>query len=193
MTAAAVTSLTLIVLLLPGVAEAASPKPPWPKGAPITQANVKYALGHAPKKLLCSLALSKPMKVVVNDGTGSVDLTYKTTDSDVCHGSNGEVDQLWIGSATTYGAERAMFQNPRVQQVSVTVLGDWVDQYGKVTSEPSTVSVLGRATVDSRIGWNGLADRVEADNKIMFCASDQRYIHPAIIAKLGDLGCLVGL
>lgn len=185
----AVAVVALIVTLLPGVTEA-QPNPPWRQGAPITEENVKYALGHSPKKLLCSLALSKPVSIGVDDAAGLVDLTYKTSEDDICTATTAEVDQLDIGAATTYAAHRSLFRNPRVQLVSITVLGTWIDQFGKESEEPSTRSVLGRATVDSRIGWRGLANRVESDNKVMFCSSDEQYVHPAILAKLKDLGCL---
>jgi hypothetical protein len=83
-----------------------------------------------------------------------------------------------------------MFENPRVQGVKVTVLGEWTDKYGKRSTEPSTASLLLRPTVDSRIGWPGLADLVEGDNKAVFCISDDFYVQPAIIKNLKNSGCV---
>jgi len=72
----------------------------------------------------------------------------------------------------------------------VITLGDWTDQYGKTTEEVTTMSRLNRATVDSKIGWEGFEDRVTLDNKVLFCVSDAMQVHPAIYIKLKDKGCL---
>jgi len=158
--------------------------PEWDKGAPLTKANVIDILGHAPKKLIRSLALSKPQRVKVAPEFGAVTLRYKVTDA------LSETDTLSIGSQTAYGAHRAMFLNPNVQVSRVEVVADWTDQYGKTRTEPTLVSVLTRPTVDSHIGWDGLVGGVYADNKLLYCISDERYVDPEIYYRLREPGCL---
>jgi hypothetical protein len=179
-------------LALPAAAEPPKPVPPWKQGAAITKPNAKYTLGHAPKKLLRSLALSQPTRVLVDDAGGAVVLIYKIRADDYCDlcSDSTETDALTIGAATTYGAQRAMFLNPRVQTSTVTMRAVFVDAFGKSTAEDILTSTMTRATVDARVDWNGLAGRVETDNKIIYCISDSRFVRPSIFAALEDPGCL---
>ena len=102
-----------------------------------------------------------------------------------------ETDLLTIGAQTAFSAHRALFANPNVGSVTVTMTADWTDQFGASSADVTTVSTLDRATVQ-RIDWGGLEDRVLLDNKHMFCISDAYRIHLGIYSRLGDTGCLAG-
>ena len=131
-----------------------------------------------------SLDLSKPASILVDGGT--VTVAYKAGTA------LSETDLLTIGAQTSFSAHRALFANPLVQTVTVVMLADWTDQYGKTVEEATTASTLNRTTVEGRIDWKGLEDRVTLDNKNLFCISDNYSIHAAIYVRLKDKGCLTG-
>jgi len=157
--------------------------PSWASGAPLSGDSIREALRDG-DELTRSLNIGQPRTVEV-DGT-AIYLTYRAEDA------RGETDLLTVGAQTSFSAHRALFSNPLVQSVTVTVVADWVDQFGATTEDVTTVSTLDRATVDERIDWGGLKGRVIGDNKIMFCVSDAYNIHRGIYSRLGDLGCLEG-
>lgn len=167
----------------PTVAPTETSAPSWSSGAPLSEASVRGALDKA-DQMGESLDLAKPVAVLVDGGTVAV--TYKAETA------LSETNLLTIGAHTSFSADRALFANPLVQTVTVTMLADWTDQFGKTAEEVTTVSTLSRATVSSRIDWDGLEDRVISDNKNFFCISDNYRIHLAIYSRLGDKGCLVG-
>lgn len=156
--------------------------PQWSSGVPITDASVRTALGRA-QSIIRSLDLSKPRTINIDGAYISV--TYKA-DSAL-----RETDLLTIGAATSYSALRALFANANVQTVTITTLADWTDQFGKTAEETATVATFDRATV-AKIDWGGLKDRVESDNKALFCIADTYRIHPGIYSRLENKGCLTG-
>ncbi len=163
---------------------AATSLPSWEDGAPITEDTVRGALDDA-DELIRSEDLGRPRSVSVVTTAGSIVVRYKAENA------LGETDLLSIGAQTSFSAMRALFANPRVQTVRVTLLADWTDQYGQTEEKETTSSLLRRETVDIRINWDGLEDRVYADNKLFFCISEDYYIHPAIYVRLEDKGCLL--
>ncbi len=180
---AAVTMVIVLSCMNGMTAAVAKTKPSWAQGSELTRRNVIDILGHAPKKLIRSLPLSKPKKVEIDAANGSLTLTYKITNA------LKETDMLDIGGQTSYGVHRALFLNPTVQRSTVIMTARWIDEYGKGSTEKTLVSTLTRPT-EERIGWSGLEDRVYIDNKWLYCLSDERYVHPAIYVRLKDPGCL---
>ncbi len=162
-----------------------TPLPAWKDGAPLTEESVRKALKDGGEAIR-SEDLGDSKALFVDEALGSIGVVYKA-DSVL-----GETDLLSIGAQTSFSAMRALFANPRVQTVTVTLLADWIDQFGASQEEETTKSTIGRALVDSRIDWGGLEDRVYVDNKLFFCISDDFYIHPAIRVRLEDPGCLLG-
>ena len=159
--------------------------PSWEDGAPTNEESVRAALEDA-DEMIRSENLGRPTRVVANLGTVTVE--YKA-DSIF-----GETDLLTVAAQTTYSALRALFMNPQVESVSVNIVADWTDQYGRTTEEPTTSVFLAREFVDSRIDWDGLRDLVYADNKHIFCIvelAEDYYIHPAIYVRLEDKGFLI--
>lgn len=159
-----------------------TPAPRWADGAPITDTSVRAALGDA-SGISGSLNLGKPRSTVI-DG-GYITVTYKATNA------LSETDLLTIGADTSFSALRALFPNPAVQTVTVTVLADWTDQFGKTAEAPATVATFDRATV-AKIDWGGLKNNVESDNKALFCIADNYRINLAIYSRLRNKGCLTG-
>jgi len=171
----------------PTVAPSDTPPPPptpeWKQGRPLSVENIREVLADS-DKMIRSLDLGDAKNIAIDGGT--VTVTYKGEDA------LSETDLLTIGAQTSFSVQRALFANPLVQTVTVIALADWTDQYGKTSEEVTTMSSLNRTTVDTRIDWAGLEDRVMSDNKLLFCISDAMEIHPAIYVRLKDKGCLTG-
>lgn len=159
-----------------------TPQPPsWPR-VELNQDTVLVALADT-GGIARSEDLGRPRSIDVSAGAGAVVLHYYAEDA------MGETDLLTIGAQTAFSAFRVLFEHADIETVRVTLLADWIDQLGNTNSEDTTSSLFTRATAD-QVNWDGLQDRVYADNKLLFCVSDERYIHPAIVARLEDLGCL---
>lgn len=157
-------------------------EPAWSSGVPLTDASIRGALSDG-DEMTRSVNIGDPRSIEIDGGW--IIVTYKIEDA------LKETDMLSIGGQTAFSAHKALFENPLVQTVTVTALADWTDQFGATTEDVTTVSTLERATVDARIQWDGLEDRVIIDNKNMFCVSDAYRIHLGIYSRLDDTGCLI--
>ena len=154
---------------------------PW-RAAELNHLSVRSALENADDTIR-SVSLDEYHSLdITTDGT--VVLTYRV------ESALSETDLLTIGAHTAFSAFRALFVNPRVEGVGVTVETKWIDQLGNTKWDFATIATFERATAD-RADWSGLEDLVLGDNKRLFCAADAFAIHPAIYTRLGDKGCLL--
>lgn len=102
--------------------------------------------------------------------------------------SNG--DFLTITAHSALVASRAIWSTyPDVEQIEMTLLGDFTDQFGASTTGPAASMTVFRATGE-QIDYDGMEDLVLLDNKHLFCVADHYQIAPSIYQKLGDKGCL---
>ena len=154
---------------------------PW-RAAELNHLSVRSALENADDTIR-SVSLDEYHSLdITTDGT--VVLTYRV------ESALSETDLLTIGAHTAFSAFRALFVNPRVEGVGVTVETKWIDQLGNTKWDFATIATFERATADLA-DWSGLEGLVLGDNKRLFCAADAFAIHPAIYTRLGDKGCLL--
>ncbi len=161
---------------------APTPTPiPW-RAAELDHPSVRSALGDADETSR-SVSLDEYHSLDIT-ADGKIVPTYRV------ESALSETDLLTIGGHTAFSAFRALFVNPRVEGVVVTVETKWIDQLGNTEWDFATIAAFERATAD-RADWSGLEDLVLVDNKRLFCAADAFAIHPAIYTRLGDKGCLL--
>ena len=102
--------------------------------------------------------------------------------------SNG--DFLTITAHSALVASKAIWSAyPDVEQIELTLLGDFTDQFGASTTGPAAAMTVFRATGE-QIDYDGMEGLVYGDNKHLFCVADHYQIAPSIYQKLGDKGCL---
>jgi hypothetical protein len=129
-------------------------------------------------------ASAENLQVEVDESAGMVRITVKP--SQVLN----EADILTIGSATALVASKAIWTTyPEAQAIYVDVDADVTDQFGATSTKPVAESIVNRGT-GSRFIYDGLRDRVNADNKLFYCISDHYVIAAFIYVKLKDRGCL---
>ncbi|MDO8617155.1 MAG: hypothetical protein Q7T33_15705 [Dehalococcoidia bacterium] len=101
-----------------------------------------------------------------------------------------EGDSLTITAHSALVASKAIWTTyPEVQQIEVTMLGDFIDQFG-VSSTKVAASITVLRPTGEKFQYDGLKDLVYLDNKHLFCVADHYQIHLAIYQALGDKGCL---
>jgi hypothetical protein len=165
------------------------PVPPSPTPAPraaafadldLTELSVKNVLTSS-KLIWLPFDLGRPESIEI--AGGQILLTY------MWDYSANQTDLVTNGGYAAYNASRTLFANRRVTTVAVKLRSHYADKLGNRIIEPSTTIVMRRSTAD-RADWDGLGVLVLKDNKRMFCAGDQWFIHPLIYDLLKDKGCL---
>jgi hypothetical protein len=147
----------------------------------LTETSVRNALANDKNLIWLPFDLSKPESLDITQG--QVLLTYRWDYT------SKPVDLVTNGGYASYNAVRVLFANPGVKTVAVKVRSQYADNLGNTVIEPSTTIVIRRTTAD-RVNWDGLGVLVLQDNKPMFCAADQWFIHPLLYDALKDKGCL---
>lgn len=101
-----------------------------------------------------------------------------------------EGDSLTIAAHSSLVASRAIWTTyPDVQQIELTMLGDFTDPLGATTTELTAQITVLRA-LGEQFQYDGLRDLIYADNKHLFCVADHYELHLAIYRALEDKGCL---
>lgn len=158
-----------------------APRPAPFLDGPLTDATVKNALAGDKTQVWLPFDMSKPESLDVT--AGQVLLSY------LWDYTSKPLDWMTSGGYAAYNASRVLFANPRVQTVAVKLRSHYADNLGNTIIEPSTTIVIRRPTAD-RIDWDGLGVLVLNDNKRIFCAADQWFIHPLLYDMVNEKGCL---
>ena len=179
----AIIGSAFIVILLIGLFSG-NDEADWPS-TDITKENIKAALEQKPP---VDSILSDPdfpgdiNKIGIIDNAKKARqknlLIYYTADA-----AWDETDYIKMAGSTMIEACSILFQNPRVDTVSMISQTEMTEEYGKLAPETGTKIVLSRATVD-KIEWKELLDILITDPETIYRIADNYYIHPSIIKKV---------
>jgi len=101
-----------------------------------------------------------------------------------------ETDALTKGSVAALKATKALFDwYPGLTVIDVGVVADVTNQYGNQYKDQVASITISNLTA-RKFDYSGLADRVLADNKLLFCVADGYSITNVVWTKIKDRGCL---
>ncbi|MFY9273163.1 MAG: hypothetical protein WBJ83_10850 [Thermacetogeniaceae bacterium] len=149
--------------------------------AEVTEDNIKAALAkNSPATpIVTDSDFPKSItKITIQDSTTkpgqkNIEITYKAGTA------WDETDIVKRAGGTMIQAGSILFENPKIEQITLIALTEMTDQYGKTKLEEGTKITLNRETA-SKIDWKGLADRHTTDPGNIYRIADNYYIHPGI-------------
>lgn len=151
--------------------------------ADITVDTVKDALsGKSPVNPVPSDDFNKNISDIqvsnnVKEGQKSISVYYKAGTA------WDDTDSVKRAGGTAIIIYSILFQNPKVEQVSVFAQTDMTDQYGKTATETGVKIALDRETAN-KIDWKGFSERHITDPGNIYRVSGDYRIHPGILKNV---------
>ena len=160
--------------------------PYWTEGAGLADDTVRAALKAEPQDGLSkSLDLNAPSQLQINPSDRTISVTYDATGAKLTHQS----DVVELGTDTTYRVFHALFDNPSVQNVTVSITMEMPDTYGKWHTSLVMRLGMNRSRVNG-IDWDRLRDLAIDDHDVLFCDADSYYLNPIIQEQILTADCV---
>lgn len=150
------------------------------KDQKVTEESVKSALANLEDILYRVMTEKEITQVEVLDNAGTEDVP----DDKVVHAYFkpksvwDEKHTLGMTAGTAVAVMKRLFVHPKITSVTVWVEGDFIDKYGKSSTETAVRVGLDKPTAD-KIEWENFRDMVLVDYNKLFDIADT-YVHPAI-------------
>jgi len=129
-------------------------------------------------------ASGQGLQVSVDAATGRIIISVKPDHF------NSEDEVLTILSQTAVVASKAVWTTySAARLIDIQFRADTTDAFG-AKSEDVLASIQIERGTGLKFVYDGLKQRVQADNRLLFCTADGYMISPLIYAKVEDFGCL---
>lgn len=154
--------------------------------AEITASNIKTALsqGFSANPIMLDYHFPQDItQIEVTESTKSngyknISISYYPTMLFI-----NESHLVKVAGGTFIAACSKLFENPKVQLVSLSTVVDMTDEYGKTKTEPVIQITMMRQTAD-KVDWKGLAQRLSPDPGNIYRIADDYYIDPNILRRV---------